>query len=157
MLGSRRIAGLCGVALLHGLLAGCSAYEKYNQRESLTTDELAEQGNTQAQYDLGKSFAGAGQDAQAIYWLCRASVQGRVEAQLELARLFERRGGTDDPGGDRLSDLGGAFFWYTAAGSQGSDEGLEARSRLAKTMTADQINDVKQRATRWKQAKCVRP
>lgn len=158
MLGSRRVAGRCGIVLLCGLLAACSAYDKYTQRETLGTDELAEKGDAQAQLDVGRSFASAGQDAQAIYWLCQASVQGRVDAQLELARLFEQRGGTDAPGGNRLSDVGSAFFWYTAAASQGSDDGLEARSRLAKSMSADEVNRVKQRATRWKQANCgMRP
>ena len=58
---------------------------------------------------------------------------------------------------NRLSNRGSAYFWYTAAASQGNDEALINRDSLAVDMDNKEIADIKRRATRWQQAVCVEP
>jgi TPR repeat protein len=54
-------------------------------------EQLAEAGNADAQYELGKSHccAGAGFDTQlATEWLCKAAGQGQRDAMYELGRIY---------------------------------------------------------------------
>lgn len=54
-------------------------------------EQLAEAGNADAQYQLGKSHCctGAGFDTQlATEWLCKAASQGQRDAMYELGRIY---------------------------------------------------------------------
>lgn len=54
-------------------------------------EQLAEAGNADAQYELGKSHCctGAGFDTQlATEWLCKAAGQGQRDAMYELGRIY---------------------------------------------------------------------
>ena len=62
---------------------------------------------------------------QAIYWLCQAAAQGHVSAQMRLASIFENDAGIPVAASNRLSNRGSAYFWYTAAASQGNDQGVD--------------------------------
>ncbi len=121
----------------------------------------AEAGDADAQYQLGRAYArNAGEDSRperAIYWLCRAAVQGHVAAQYELGGWYERSGAGGARGSRYLSDFGSAYFWYTAAASQGEDKAFAARARVIKDMEPGEIVEAKRRATRWRQATCVKP
>ncbi len=134
-----------------------------NQAE--TKSELkqrAQAGDIDAQYQLGKRYAHAAfpQDTEAVYWLCKAAKDGHVPAQLELAGLYEgkaKSGNTGTSGKNRLSTRGSAYFWYTAAASQGSEQAFVSREHLEASMDADEVLEAKRRATRWKQSVCVEP
>lgn len=146
--------------VLCAALVACSGVER-----SSSTDELiqrAQSGDVEAQFQLGKKYSHSifSQGPDAIYWFCTAAKKGHVPAQLELATLYEKdaKSGNDVAAdGGRLSTLGSAYFWYTAAASQGSEVAFSHRERLATEMDTAEVMDAKQRATRWQQAICVDP
>lgn len=144
-------------------LWGCGGYLKQHaQKEVPKPPQLsqASSGDVGAQYEVGRYYAQRKRNAKAIYWLCSAGLHGHVDAQLTLARLYEWQGkgpAPGDTGGNRLSNYGSAYFWYTAAASQGSDTALQARDALARKMEAEAVAQARRRATRWRQAHCIKP
>lgn len=146
------------IALVVALL-GCNSTNKAETKSELTL--RAESGDADARYQLGHKYANAvfSDDAKAIYWLCQAARVGHVPAQLELAMLYAEDAsiGKQQTRGSALSNRGSAYFWYTAAASQGSDEAFTNRDALAAKMDEEEIMQVKSRATRWQQAVCVKP
>ena len=142
-------------------LAGLTACGSTNKAESKSEMELrARSGDTDARYQLGQRYAdGAFPNApEAIYWLCLAAREGHVPAQMRLAALYENRGlGGGDADEGKLSNRGSAYFWYTAAASQGDDEAFTRREALEANMDPNEVADVKRRATRWQQAGCIQP
>lgn len=146
--------------VLFAALVACSAVD-----QSASTEELAQRaqsGDVDAQFQLGKKYSHSifSNGPEAIYWFCRAAKKGHVPAQLELATLYEKdakSGNNVAADGGRLSTLGSAYFWYTAAASQGSDLAFSNRERLAAEMDTTEVMDAKRRATRWQQAICVHP
>ena len=141
-------------------LLACSSIESSEPKSEL--EQRALSGDVVAEYQLGRQYAASGlsQEPQAIYWLCRAAKEGHMPAQLELAMLYAedaKAGNNTKGGGSRLSTWGNAYFWYTAAASQGSEEALSGREHVAANMDEGEITEVKRKATRWQQAVCVEP
>ena len=150
---------IIAVLALAAATVACSSADKTSTQE-LT--QRAQSGDIHAQYQLGKKYSDSvfSQGPEAIYWFCRAAKEGHVSAQLELATLYEKdaRSGNNVAADDgRLSTLGSAYFWYTAAASQGSDVAFSNREKLAAEMDSTEVMEVKRRATRWQQAVCVKP
>ncbi|MDJ0956595.1 MAG: hypothetical protein QNI91_07050 [Arenicellales bacterium] len=147
--------------LLVGLgLFACSSIDNAEPKSEL--EQRAQSGDIDAEYQLGRQYAASGlsQEPQAIYWLCRAAKEGHVPAQLELAMFYAEDAKTGDNtkgDGSRLSTWGNAYFWYTAAASQGSEKALTGRDDVAANMDEGEIMEVKRKATRWQQAVCVKP
>ena len=142
------------------MLSGCNTSGK-NQADS-ELKQRAQSGDTEAEYQLGQKYARSAspQTPEAIYWLCRAAKEGHVPAQLELASLYARdarAGNNTAVDGPRLSNWGSAYFWYTAAASQGNEQALTNREDLAAKMETDEVMEVKKKATRWQKAVCVEP
>ncbi len=141
-------------------LLGCSKsmQQKFTAEAPSPYRHSAEAGDAEAQYKLGLAYAGNVESdkhrKEAIYWLCSAAVQSHKSAQYELGRLYVRSGATGD---GELDNYASAYFWYTAAASQGHDEALDARAGVAEDMNATSILDAKQRATQWRRARCVEP
>lgn len=154
-----RLVGRTATAALIALSIGCSSTQTTETKSELV--QRARAGDIDAQYQLGRRYADSvfGSEAEAIYWLCRAAKDGHVPAQLELAELYQKNAGGSSGGdnGTRLSNKGSAYFWYTAAASQGSDQALQSRDLLAANMDETEILDVKRKATKWSQAVCVKP
>lgn len=147
-------------AVIALMLIGCGSTGS-NKAES-ELEMRARSGDIEAEYQLGQQYANSTspRTPEAIYWLCRAAKEGHVPAQLELAMLYARDVGTGNNAaadGHRLSDRGSAYFWYTAAASQGNDQALASRDDLAANMDAKEVMEVKRKATRWQQAVCVEP
>ena len=138
-------------------LSGCNTSGK-NQTDS-ELKQRAQSGDTEAEYQLGQKYARSAspQTPEAIYWLCRAAKEGHVPAQLELASLYANAGNNTVADGPRLSNWGSAYFWYTAAASQGNEQALTKREDLAANMDAGEVMEVKKKATRWQKAVCVEP
>ncbi len=84
-----------------------------NQGELLL---LAEQGDPQAQCDLGLLFvnpnAGEIDISKAFYWFSKSAIQGFADAQYRLADIYETV----------KHDLANAVKWYKAAAEQGHAE-----------------------------------
>lgn len=141
-------------------LSACSSIDSSEPQSEL--EQRAQSGDVDARYQLGRQYAASGpsQEPQAIYWLCSAAKEGHMPAQLELAMLYaeDAKAGKNAKGnGSRLSTWGSAYFWYTAAASQGSDKALSGRDDVAANMDEGEIIEVKRKATRWQQAVCVKP
>ncbi|MDH3638279.1 MAG: hypothetical protein OES09_07410 [Gammaproteobacteria bacterium] len=148
------VVGFTSIIGCNGVLSRSAAEEDGNPAELAR----AEQGDLDAQYEVGRYYAKRKRNDAAIYWLCTAAVSGHLDAQLTLARLYEWRGkGQSTAGESRLTNRGSAYFWYTAAATQGSEEALLARGALARKMDTNSVSDARRRATRWKQARCLRP
>lgn len=142
------------------ILFACSSIDSSQPKSEL--EQRAQSGDVDAEYQLGRRYAASdlSQEPQAIYWLCRAAKEGHMPAQLELAMLYAedaKAGNNAKGGGTRLSTWGSAYFWYTAAASQGSEEALSNREDVASNMDEGEIMEVKRKATRWQQAVCVKP
>ena len=77
------------------LLFTCSVHAA-DELEALKT--AAEQGDADAQYDLGSIYAsGAGipeDDAKAVYWYRKAAEQGYVSAQNSLGLMYAKAQGS---------------------------------------------------------------
>jgi len=77
---------------------------------------LAEQGDPQAQYDLGLLFVNPNEGeidiAKAFYWFSKSANQGVADAQYRLADLYE----------NIKCDLPNAVKWYKVAAEQGHTE-----------------------------------
>jgi TPR repeat protein len=141
------------------VLGACSTTSKTETKSELT--QRAQSGDIDARYQLGEKYADAAfsNKPEAIYWLCLAAREGHVPAQMRLAKLYEAEAasGYNITGKGRLSNKGSAYFWYTAAASQGDDRAFTSRVALAANMDSAEIENVKRKATRWQQAGCVKP
>lgn len=122
-------------------------------KDQLLIDARA--GDIDSQHALGKRYWQSGDYSRAIYWLCISGRSGHADAQYDLGRLYEGWASKED--GGTLSSSGSSYFWYTAAASQGHDLALSARERVSAGMAEKEILKVKRRATRWKQAGCIKP
>jgi len=146
--------------ILVAVLAGLSACGTTNKAESKSEMELrAQSGDVDARYQLGEKYADSAfpNIPEAIYWLCLAAREGHVPAQMRLARLYEDKGQGGGASNGKLSNQGSAYFWYTAAASQGDDLAFSRRASLESEMAATEVAAVKRRATRWQQAGCLKP
>jgi hypothetical protein len=103
--------------------------------------ELAEDGNAEAQYELGGFYhwgrVGAADYAKARSWYERAAWQGNVDAMLGLAVIYGHGQGVPQ-------DKAAAYRWLVLASSQhlapeDAARIAEARDGLAKELTAQQI------------------
>ena len=96
-------------------------YEEEKRQEFLET--AAKMGLVEAQYELGHqyeqhAFWGYTEDYEnAAFWFEKAASQGSMDAQLELAKLYEYGKGV--PQDDK-----NAFEWYKKAAEQGNMEAL---------------------------------
>ena len=111
---TQRIAQLLPVVLLVALTVPLSAQPGSN-------DELrakAEQGDVQAQYNLGIMYetgrGGPQDDAEAVRWYRLAAEQGDAEAQHNLGVMYATGKGV-------LEDVVTAYAWANIAGANGWD------------------------------------
>ncbi|MFY9558914.1 MAG: GAF domain-containing protein [Terriglobales bacterium] len=107
---------------------------------------LAEQGNADAQWNLGVRYhTGEGvpqDDTQAVQWFQRAAEQGHVTAQATLGAYYWAGRGVPQ-------DLSKAYFWSVLALAQG-DVGSKSRLEgLASQMSRSQITVARQQAEDW--------
>ena len=116
---------------------------------------LAEQGNAEAQYNLGVMYAeGKGvpqDDRAAVQWWRKAAAQGDAEAQYNLGLSYRTGRGVPQ-------DVILAFMWFSIAGtaSNYNDVGRAAMKRrddVVTKMTAAQIGKAQEMARRCQDTK----
>ena len=109
--------------------------------------KAAEQGEAKAQFSVGVIyFKGLGMpanQAEALKWYRRAADQGNAPAQYNLGAMYAR-------GQTVGQDVVKAHMLYALAGDHGIRAADEAKDKLAKTMSADQIAEAKKMAHEWK-------
>ena len=116
---------------------------KYRQGDISDWDEgvkwfrkAAEQGNAEAQYNLGLMIirgTGARQDGtEAVNWLLKAAEQGNADAQFLLGQVYDGgwAGDNYEPGTEPTPDPVAAKKWYGKAAEQGNSEAQAALDDL---------------------------
>ena len=98
---------------------------------------LAEQGNVDAQYNLGRMYGeGYGvplDDKTALKWYTLAAEQGVASAQTNLGWMYDKGYGVKQ-------DNVYAHMWGNIAASNGNENGGKLRDELAKDMTPADIS-----------------
>src|SRR5438445_688560 len=107
----------------------------------------AEQGNVDAQFDLGFMYQngdGVPKDsAQAVQWYRRAAEQGYAKAQYNLGLLY--RNGDGVP-----KELVTAYMWFSLVAGQGIEPAKTNRDSIEKLMTANEIAEAQRLSREWK-------
>ena len=101
----------------------------------------AEQGDASAQFNLASIYEG-GQGVnpdytEAIYWFRRAAALGNPSARYSLAGMYETGRGA-------AQDNVRAYLWLDFASSTGWKLAVNAKNKLAKRMSPDQIVQARQ-------------
>ena len=107
---------------------------------------LAEQGNAQAQKNLGfmyRNGKGLVQDyADAAKWYRLAAEQGNANAQSNLGLMYEYGRGV-------LQDNILSHMWYNIASANGYKKSSEWRDEIAAKMTAADVSKAQAMAKEW--------
>ncbi|MEW6334335.1 MAG: tetratricopeptide repeat protein [Thermodesulfobacteriota bacterium] len=120
---------------------------------------LAEQGNADAQFNLGSLYyqgRGVPRDyAEAIRWMRRAADQNHVFAQTTLGSIY-----AEGVQGVIPQDYPQALMWFVFASAQGDMEAMPLRDAMANRMTPTQIAEAQRLVREFKpedvQAKAFR-
>ncbi|MCB5247747.1 MAG: sel1 repeat family protein, partial [Candidatus Cloacimonetes bacterium] len=103
-------------------------------------------GHREAQYMLGQIyFAGEmipKDMAEGAKWYLRAADQGHASAQYEIGNCYAFGEGVAENAYE-------AFFWYSLAASNGETDAEQARGLLSSMFTAQDIDNILQRAESW--------
>jgi TPR repeat protein len=121
--------------------------EAYNKDDFATAfrewSELAEQGNADAQYNLGVMYRkgeGVPQDyKEAVNWYRKSADQGYASAQYFLGSMYATGRGV-------LQDNIYAHMWFNIAASNGDADGAKRRGIAAKIMTASDLSKAQELA-----------
>jgi hypothetical protein len=109
--------------------------------------KAAEQGEAKAQFSVGVIyFKGLGMPAnhaEAFKWYRRAADQGSATAQYNLGAMYAK--GQTVP-----QDVVKAHMLYALAADNGIRAADDAKDKLAKSMSAEQIAEAKKMAHEWK-------
>ncbi len=116
---------------------------------------LAEQGDADAQFNLGGMYAegrGVPQDyARAVKWSRKAAEQGVAEAQFNLGKMYYIGQGVPQ-------DYVQAHRWFNLAASRfppgkHRDQAVKNRDIVAEKMTPAQVSEAQKLAREWKPKK----
>ena len=146
---TRRIAQLLPVVLLLALNVPLSAQPGSN-------DELrakAEQGDVQAQYNLGIMYetgrGGPQDEAEAVRWYRLAAEQGDAEAQFNLGAMHASGRGVPQ---DDVT----AHMWFNLAESHSTgahqNQATQYRDIMADRLNSDQLAEAQRLAREWNEA-----
>ena len=109
--------------------------------------QLAEQGNANAQFNLGIMYEhgqGVPQDyKEAVKWYRLSAEQGNASAQSNLGVMHNDGQGVPQ-------DYKEAFKWFSLSGSNGYKDAVINRNIIEKRMTPQQIEKAQELARNWK-------
>ena len=109
-------------------------------------EPLAEQGNADAQYNLGLMYVrgdGVTKDPKkGIQWYRLAAKQGRAEAQNNLAFMYAEGEGV-------TQDFIRAHMWWSIAASQGLKQAIENQELVEKELTFSELEKSKNLVSKW--------
>lgn len=156
----KRLAVLMvSIAAIWVLTAGCAGpnyqrgvknYKPENAAQAVRElKPLAEQGNAEAQFNLGSLYYqgwGLPQDyMEAVQWFRKAAEQQHVYAQVTLGTIY-----AEGVQGVIEKDYPQALMWFIFASAQGDLEAMEFRDTLASRMTPAQIAEAQKMAREFK-------
>ena len=133
-----------GVAIAQDLDAGLKAAQAGDFQTALKEwKPLADQGDADAQYNLGLMYAdGEGvpeDDAEAARWYRLAADQGDAFAQHNLGVMYADGRGV-------LQDNVTAHMWFNIAGANGDEDGRDNREKIERKMTPFYVSEAQKRA-----------
>jgi TPR repeat protein len=140
---------LSGAAVAEPLEDGPAVYNRqgYITAVRFWQPLLAEQGDANAQYNLGLRYDfGQGvpkNDALAVKWYRLAAEQGDADAQTNLGAMYANGEGV--PKDDVL-----AYMWSNLAAAGGSEIGKKNRDLSASQMTPNRIAEAQRLSREWK-------
>jgi hypothetical protein len=122
-----------------------SPYLKAKRKDKILP--LAEQGNVEAQFELGNIYA-AGEAVtkdyvEALRWYKKAAEQGYPKAQDRVSAWYAGGHGTS-------MDNVEAYFWLSLAKKSGTIKTFLDSQRMEQYLTTDQIAAVNKRVSEWK-------
>jgi TPR repeat protein len=127
---------------------GVYAYQRKDYKEAIRLwKPLAEQGDADAQYNLGLMYdhgQGVPQDYKEGVRLYRLSAeQGNTKGQYNLGFMYAKGTGV-------LQDYALAHMWFNLSGSNGNKGGVKNRNIIEKRMSPSQIEKAQEMARNWK-------
>ncbi|WJN58909.1 tetratricopeptide repeat protein [Pseudomonas sp. SO81] len=103
--------------------------------------EMAKQGDTQAQYELGEFFYDGQRTPrdlpQALHWFEQSSLQGNAQAQLRLGNMFFHGEGVP-------ANNVQAYIVLKMAAVNGSDEAMDSADQVAERMQREELQAASQ-------------
>lgn len=125
---------------------------------------LAEAGNADAQYKLGKPYCcmGPGFDTHtATKWLCKAARQGNREAMLELGRIYLGDVSRTAAPAQKLRRAVAAkeaqsvaYVWLARASSNGHEKARARLNKLETRMTEEDLRRADELDEKWPHVPC---
>ena len=106
----------------------------------------AEQGDPEAQYNLGVMYGGNGvkeDPPKAAYWMRKAAEQGHKFALSNLALMYREGKGV-------AKDLTVAHMMYGLSGKAGNIDALKIQKEISAKMSSSQIRKSNKLAESWK-------
>jgi len=104
---------------------------------------LAEQGNTDAQNNLGVMYDGGmgvlENDAEAVKWFRKAAEQGHADAQTSLGIMYVLGIGVSE-------DYVKALMWFSLAKAEGHEGAAKSLDLVKEQMNTDQISEAQKLA-----------
>ena len=149
---------MLSVLLMLGLVYGCdditNPFADFSKRAEKAEEagdmvvaahwwtKAAEQGDAQAQYNLGNKYADgegvAEDDKQAVYWYTKAAEQGDADAQTVLAYMHIDGEGVPE-------DVVKAHMWLNIAAAD-NDDAKSIKRRIEQRMSPSQIEKAQEMA-----------
>ena len=118
----------------------------YAFEDLTTTQQRAEQGDAEAQYNLGVRYhfgEGVAQDdQQAVAWFRKAAEQGHANAQLKLGVSYAQGEGV-------TQDYQQAYAWLSVAAANGYSGASEPRDLAAKKLSKSQLESAQKLAGQY--------
>jgi len=103
--------------------------------------EMAKQGDTQAQFELGEFFYDGQRTPrdlpQALHWFEQSSLQGNAQAQLRLGNMFFHGEGVP-------ANNVQAYIVLKMAAVNGSDEAMDSADQVAERMQREELQAASQ-------------
>jgi len=128
-------------------------------------EQLANQGNSQAQYELGLSHCcmGVGFSTQtATEWLCKAAAQEHPAAMYELGRIYLGEISRTPAPGQKLLRMAvakesppHAYMWFTKASALGEENATQKLSQLESEMTDQEKQKALVFLADWQKIDCL--
>ena len=127
------------------ILTALLAFQSAAASQFDETKALAEQGDADAQYNLGIMYdTGLGvpeNDAEAVKWFRKAAEQGYADAQYNLGLMYAKGDGVPE---NNIR----AYVWFSMAKTQGDINAANNIDILKPMMTTQQIADGQALATK---------
>ena len=114
--------------------------------------KAAAQGDADAQYNLGVSYAnGEGvpkNAAQAVTWCQKAAAQGQANAQFNLGEMYARGEGV-------AQDNVLAYAWLNLAAVSGNDQSVKRRDSYESKLSSVEKNKAQRLSSAWKKGQIL--